>query len=189
MPGAQRVSTDEPETAKALEADGFRAVWDIWQMGIDLDAEPPAPAWPDGVSVRTFAEGDARAVKALLDDAYGSDDPLYDPMAYADWHAFMLTDASFDPDVWFIAEEGGDPVAAALNWKDGFVKDLVVSPRRRRLGLGKALMLHTFAEFRRRGVARVTLKTDSRNPTQAFRLYEHLGMRVERVWTVYEKRS
>jgi ribosomal protein S18 acetylase RimI-like enzyme len=107
---------------------------------------------------------------------------------FDDWRAFMLGDPSYDPDVWFLAVAGDRVVGAALNWKGGYVKDLVVHPQWRGPGLGKALMLQTFREFARRGVPRVTLKTDSNNPTQAWRLYERLGMRIERTYEVFEKR-
>jgi ribosomal protein S18 acetylase RimI-like enzyme len=79
-------------------------------------------------------------------------------------------------------------VGAVLNWQEGYVKDLAVHPHRRGRGLGKALMLQTFAEFARRGIPRVTLKTDSINPTQAWKLYARLGMETERTYEVFEKR-
>jgi ribosomal protein S18 acetylase RimI-like enzyme len=49
-------------------------------------------------------------------------------------------------------------------------------------------MRQTFRAFRDRGVPRATLKVVSNNPTQAWRLYEGLGMRRERVYEVFEKR-
>ena len=49
-------------------------------------------------------------------------------------------------------------------------------------------MQQTFSEFARRGVPRITLKTDSINPTDAWRLYERLGMKVERTYEVFEKK-
>jgi ribosomal protein S18 acetylase RimI-like enzyme len=48
-------------------------------------------------------------------------------------------------------------------------------------------MEQTIAEFARRGIERVTLKTDSINPTEAWRLYERLGMRKERTYEVFQK--
>jgi mycothiol synthase len=54
-------------------------------------------------------------------------------------------------------------------------------------GLGRALLLHTFGEFRRRGVNRITLGVDSENPTGATKLYESVGMRVELEDAVFEK--
>jgi ribosomal protein S18 acetylase RimI-like enzyme len=81
----------------------------------------------------------------------------------------MLGDPSFDAQAWFLTFEGDRLVGAVLNWKEGYVKDLVVHPDSRGRGLGKGLMLQTFGEFARRGVSRITLKTDSINPTQAWR--------------------
>lgn len=179
--------TLEPAAAPFAAANGYEKVSEVWLMGVDLPTELPPPAWPDDVLVRTFREEDARGLKELLDLAY-SEEPDHVPRSFEDWRAFMLTDPSFDPEAWFLAFGGGGMVGAVLNWKEGYVKDLVVHPDRRRCGLGKALMLQTFAEFARRGIPRVTLKTDSINPTQAWKLYECLGMETERTYEVFKKR-
>ena len=112
----------------------------------------------------------------------------HQPAAFENWRRFMLEDPMFDPEAWFLAVSEGQIVAAALNWDEGFVKDLVVHPDWRGRGLGKALMLQTFGEFSRRGLPRVTLKTDSNNPTSAWRLYERVGMKTERTYEIFEKR-
>jgi len=179
--------TLEPAAAPFAAANGYEKVSEVWLMGVDLPTELPPPAWPDDVLVRTFREEDAHGLKELLDRAY-SEEPDHVPLSFEDWRTFMLTDPSFDPEAWFLAFEGGGMVGAVLNWKEGYVKDLVVHPDRRRCGLGKALMLQTFAEFARRGIPRVTLKTDSINPTQAWKLYECLGMETERTYEVFKKR-
>ena len=187
--GVLRLSPLTLETAAApfLVRHGYRKGGEVWLMAIDLASEPAKPAWPDGFSVRTFDPVDAPAVKQLLDEAYSHGEPRYVPLPFEDWHTFMLGDPSYDPGVWFLALEGDEIVGAALNWQEGYVKDLVVSPRLRGRGLGKALMLETFAAFRGRGVARVELKTDSDNPTEAWRLYERLGMKTELTYEVFEK--
>jgi ribosomal protein S18 acetylase RimI-like enzyme len=176
-----------PAGAAFARANGYEKAWDVWLMGIDLDDSLDPPRWPDDVAVRTFRPEDAPAVKELLDVAY-AEERDHRPMSFEDWRTFMLGDPSFDASCWFLAEAEGELAAAALNWNDGFVKDLVVHPERRRRGLGEGLMRHTFREFRRRGFPRVTLKTDSVNPTEAWRLYERLGMRKERTYEIYEKK-
>ena len=50
----------------------------------------------------------------------------------------------------------------------------------RKQGLGEALLLHSFATFRKRGYTRATLGVDASSPTGATRLYERAGMRVYR---------
>jgi ribosomal protein S18 acetylase RimI-like enzyme len=166
---------------------GYEKKWEVWLMGIDLPEEIPGAHWPEGVAVRTFREEDAHEVKDLLDLAY-EDELHHHPLTFEQWRHFMLDDPMYDPDAWFLALAGDRIVGAALNWDEGYVKDLVVHPDWRGRGLGKALMLETFGEFSRRGIPRVTLKTDSNNPTDAWRLYERVGMKIERTYEVFEKR-
>jgi ribosomal protein S18 acetylase RimI-like enzyme len=179
--------TLEPAARPFAEANGYEKAWDFWLMGIDLDDSLPPPRWADDVIVRTFREEDTEEVKDLLDLAYSAE-AHHTPLPFEDWKTLMLGDPSFDPACWFIVESDGEIVAAALNWKEGYVKDLVVHPEHRRRGLGEALLWHTFREFRRRGAARVQLKTDSVNPTEAWRLYERVGMEYERTYETFEKR-
>jgi mycothiol synthase len=179
---------DEPAAAPFLESHGYVRNLEMWLMQIDLDDEQPEPSWPDGITVRTFRPEEARAVKELLDVAYAKE-PDFREEPFEDWSRFMLDDTSFEAESWFVAEaHDGSLAGAALNWKEGFVKDLVVHPAHRRRGLGEALMLHTFAHFKARGAPTVTLKTDSRNTSHAWRLYERLGMRKIRTYDVFEKR-
>ena len=157
-------------------------------MGIDLPSEIPEPEWPEGVSVRTYGgeEAEAREIKDLLDLAY-AEEFHHTPATFENWSRFMFEDPMFDPEVWFLAVAEGKIVAAALNWDEGYVKDLVVHPEWRGRGLGKALMYETFGAFKRRGLPRVTLKTDSNNPTDAWRLYERVGMAKERTYEIFQK--
>jgi len=178
--------TLEPAAAPFARANGYEKAWEFWLMGVDLPDTVPEPKWPEAVSVRTFREEDAVPLKELLDLAYAAE-PYHHPLSFEHWRRFMLEDPSFDPKAWFLAEADGGLVGAVLNWKEGFVKDLVVHPGWRGRGLGRALMEQTFAEFLRRGIDRVTLKTDSINPTDAWRLYERLGMRKERTYEVFHK--
>jgi mycothiol synthase len=177
----------EPAAAAFAAANGYAKAWEVWLMGVDLPAEVPSPEWPAGVEVRTFREDDAEAVKDLLDLAY-AEEFHHHPLSFEHWRRFMLEDPMFDPEAWFLAVADDEIVGAALNWDEGYIKDLVVHPAWRGRGLGKALVLQTFGEFSRRGLPRVTLKTDSNNPTQAWRLYERLGMKKERTYEIFEKR-
>jgi ribosomal protein S18 acetylase RimI-like enzyme len=178
--------TLEPAAAPFLRANGFEKAFEYWLMGIELPGNVPEPVWPDGLRVRPFRPEEARELWSLLDVAYVDEEDPFPP--FDDWSGFMLGDPSFEPESWFLVEAAdGRLVAAALNWTDAYVKDLAVHPKWRRRGLGTALLRHTFRHFVGRGHDRVTLKTDSINPTQAWRLYERLGMRKERTYEVFEK--
>lgn len=197
---AEAAATAEPTLLMALKSDppgaafaranGYHKAWDVWLMGIDLPEEIPEPKWPEGVSVRTYGgeEAEAREIKDLLDLAY-AEEFHHQPATFEHWSRFMFEDPMFDPKVWFLAVADGKIVGAALNWDEGYIKDLVVHPDWRGRGLGKALVYETFAEFKRRGLPRVTLKTDSNNPTDAWRLYERVGMSKERTYEIFQKGS
>ena len=140
--------------------------------------------------MRTYGgeEAEAREIKDLLDLAY-AEEFHHQPATFENWSRFMFEDPMFDPGVWFLAVADGKIVGAALNWDEGYIKDLVVHPDWRGRGLGKALVYETFGEFKRRGLPRVTLKTDSNNPTDAWRLYERVGMSKERTYEIFQKGS
>jgi mycothiol synthase len=184
---ALRLTGVSLETAAApfARANGYRLASEVWLMGVEVDAAARAPAWPDGVSVRTYADADAAELKRLLDVCYAEEGTP--PLSFEEWRTVMLADPSFDAGVWFLASAEERLVGAALCWTEGFVKDLVVHPDWRRRGLGSALMREALCAFARRGVRRVALKTDSNNPTQAWRLYARLGMHTDRTYQVFEK--
>jgi mycothiol synthase len=179
---------DEPAAGPFLTGHGYDRVYETWIMQRALEEEVPPPSWPAGLAPRTFRVEEAEQVKALLDVAY-AEEPDFTNRPFDEWKSFMLGDPSFDPESWFVVEAPeGSLAAAALSWKEGFVKDLVVHPSQRRRGLGAALLQHTFRYFQAGGAERVTLKTDSQNTSQAWRLYERLGMRKIRTLDDWIKR-
>jgi mycothiol synthase len=187
--GAPAFETIVPAAAADLAAlyrgRGWRQVREVVRMQIGVAAEPRAPRWPDGVSVRAYAGADAAAVHALLTAAFAGSAEQVPP--FARWHAWMTSDPSFDPAVWFLAEADGGLAGVCLCWVEGWVKDLAVRPDRRGCGLGEALLRHAFGEFHRRGAETVGLKVDSDNPTGAVRLYERVGMARDRTYLMFER--
>ena len=152
----------------------------MWRV---LDGDLPEPRWPEGVAVRAYVPADAVGVKALLDDAYAAWDDAYVMRTQNEWQRWMTQHDEFDPELWFLVERAGSLVACALHWKEsngrGWVKDLVVRESERGRGLAKALLHLGFRSYAARGVERVGLKVDSRNPTGALQLYERLGFVVD----------
>jgi ribosomal protein S18 acetylase RimI-like enzyme len=165
---------------RLLQRRPFQLQTDVLTMWRQLTDPEPGAAWPEDVTARTFAPDDARAVQALLDEAYRGWDSAYVPLAHEDWQRSMTGDAEFDPTVWWLAEHGGTLAGCALWWSSGWLKDLVVRESERGRGLGTALVREGLAEFARRGVSRIGLKVDAANPTGAVRLYEGLGFVADR---------
>ncbi len=166
---------------------GYATERRVLRMEIELGAEPKPPRWPDGIAVRTYEDADGVAVHALLDEAYLGWDEAYVPVPHEDWLVWMTGHESFDPACWFLAEADGGLAGVVLNWKEGWVKDLAVRLEWRRRGVGEALLRHTFRKLYGRGVRRVGLKVDSDNTSGAPRLYERVGMAVDRRYPIFTK--
>ena len=174
-------------TARLLERRGFSLQTDVLAMWRRLSANEEPPRWPDGIAARTFEPADAAAVHALLDEAYRGWDTTYVPLAHEDWVTSMTGDVEFDATTWWLAERDSVLAGCALWWSSGWLKDVVVRESERGRGLGAALISQGFIEFARRGIRRVGLKVDARNPTGAPRLYERLGFTTEgreQIWAL-----
>jgi ribosomal protein S18 acetylase RimI-like enzyme len=186
-PATATARRDEKAAAPFLVAHGYAPVAETWLMQVELRDVTAEPRWPDGYEVRTFDLADAEAVKNLLDAAYANE-PGFRERPFEEWRRLMIEFSAFAPENWFVVEaRDGSLAAAALNWEGGFLKDLVVHPDQQGRGLGKALLLHTLAHFRALGEPRLTLKTDSSNTSQAWRFYEHMGLRKAQTYDDYLK--
>jgi mycothiol synthase len=186
----QVITTGETGARRLLEKRGYEPVRTYWRMTMPLTDSPPAPAWPEGVVVRTFdQERDTRAVYALVQDAFG-DNERHTAESFEEWQAFMIDRDAFEPGLWFIAESGREIVGCVLcpNYEDeGWIRQLAVSRDWRRRGLGTALLRQAMSEFHRRGRRELGLVVDSWNRTGAKELYERAGMTVTREHVRLEK--
>jgi mycothiol synthase len=169
---------------------GYREVRRFYDMAIELDAEPPPPAVPDGLTLEVFADADARAFYEALNEAF-QDHWEHHQIPFDRWWEEKLRGPGFDPSLWFVVRDGDEVAAAIRNDADrnggGYVAAVGVRRRWRGRGLGRALLLRTFAEFHRRGTRRVTLGVDAESPTGATALYDRVGMHVESEMVVFEK--
>ncbi len=173
-----------------LESCGFHEARRHYEMAIDLDAEPPPPVMPDGLATETFQTDDARAFHAASSESF-AEEWGHTAMEFEAWWEMRSKDPAFDPSLWFLVRDGGEVAAVARceggRHGGGYVGMLGVRKPWRRRGLGKALLLHAFREFRNRGFERATLGVDAENPTGATRLYESVGMKVESMFVTFEK--
>jgi ribosomal protein S18 acetylase RimI-like enzyme len=177
---------------RALEARGFAVVRHSQRMEIDLSEAIPAPAWPSGIECRTFRPGNERTFYDVYAESFkDSWEPVDE--SYETWAHWLLEGPAFTPELWFLAFEADEPAGVAIchphHTADdlGWVRILGVRRRWRRQGLGRALLLQAFAAFRERGFARAGLGVDAESVTGANRLYEQAGMRVSKLFDIYEK--
>ena len=186
-------SIDETLSA-AYDRAGYRIVRHSFQMRVDLPEEIEEPSWPSGISVRRFDAGadEERMYEATMDAFADHWDFHRTPIE--EWRLGVERE-NFDPTLWWIAEDGEEVAGVCQNWWHfsgdktfGWIGTLGVRRPWRRRGLARALLLHSFADFKRRGATRVGLGVDAENTTGAVRLYESVGMHVVRRNDTWEKR-
>jgi mycothiol synthase len=169
---------------------GYREVRRFYEMTIELDGPPPAPVLPDDLTIETFDEASLREFHEALDESFQDHWEHHSP-PLEEWWQEKRNAPDFDPTLWFLIRDGAEVAAVVRNEPNrregGMVAAIGVRRPWRGRGLGRALLLHTFGEFRRRGVNRITLGVDSENPTGATKLYESVGMRIELEDAVFEK--
>ena len=174
---------------------GFHPVRHFLAMQLDLDAPPPAPVWPDGVTCRSPGHDELAVVWEVHQRAF-ADLPTSVPADLPDWREERVgRDPAFDPSLWFLAEADGAPIGVCLargatpeHAEVGDVRDLGVVPEWRRRGVAMALLRTALAAFRERGLTGAALEVDDVTLGGAVRLYRAAGMRVSRRTDVLELR-
>jgi mycothiol synthase len=177
-----------------LQSRGYQLHRYSLRMSADLEAERPEPEWPEGISVRTFSgEEDERPAYDLQQETFADQGEEHVAEPFEDWRHWMLREP-FDPGLWFFAMDGDQLAGVSLcrgehggDESFGWVSVLGVRKPWRGRGLGSALLLHSFRELRARGKKRVGLGVRADNATGAVRLYERVGMTVERRIVWYSK--
>jgi len=175
---------DDEVLLAELRRRGYEFVRHFFEMEIELSDEPGAPVWPEGLTVRTFSHEDARAIFEADMEAFEDHWDSFH-VSFDEWSAYFLGSSEFDPELWFLAEDGDQLAGYALcsnkgGEAEGAVSVLGVRRPWRRRGVGTALLLTAFHEFRRRGRRKAGLMVDGENLTGAVRLYERAGMHVAR---------
>lgn len=140
-----------------------------------MSDEPPAPVWPEGITVRTFIPGqDDRAVFETIEEAFEA--------PFEHWDEIYTYREDFDPTMWHLALAGDKVVGAllcvpvpAMGWVD------MLGVRRpwRKKGLGMALLLQAFRDLYRRGLRQIALSVGAQNATGAQKLYERRNARCQ----------
>ncbi|HJR79545.1 MAG TPA: GNAT family N-acetyltransferase [Anaerolineales bacterium] len=196
---APRVGTyRKAEKPKRLFAEmGYHLIRSSYNMLIEIDGPVPEPAFPEGITLRTYnAKTDAaaayRAVEDSFRDHFGFVKQPFEEALKRFRH--FWEDEGSDPTLMFLAMDGDEIAGINLcrphafdDPEMGFVGTLGVRRPWRKRGLGLALLRHSFNEFYRRGKRKVGLGVDAQNLTGALRLYESAGMRIHRVFDLYEK--
>jgi ribosomal protein S18 acetylase RimI-like enzyme len=172
-----------------LEGAGYEAVRTVYVMSIELDDPPPAPVFPEGLSVREFVPGqDERAVFDTAEDAFR--DHWGRPPGTFGRFLNLTREPSWNPALWHLAEDDEGVQAVCLSKivaGEGHIDSVGVRRTWRRRGVGLALLHLAFGALYERGVRKIDLSVDAESATGAPRVYGRAGMQVSQSYTVYEK--
>jgi mycothiol synthase len=192
--GSLGVWAHESDTRRIelYERRGYERVRAFLRLDRDLGPAVEDPVWPAGITVRGFVRGrDEAPVHAAGEEAF-RDHFRPAEMNLEEWTEFRFARDDLDDGLWFVAWDGDEVAGAVLSFETpvgGYVDELFVRRPWRGRGLGRALLLLSCAELRRRGLPLAYLGVDSENPTGAMHLYASAGFRSLRGPTfVYEKR-
>jgi len=169
---------------------GFAPVRHHWRMEIRLKEAPPAPNFPAGVELRPFdKEAHAHLVWQAENDSFSEHWGLH-VRSFEHWSRVRFESSEFDPALWLVVWDGDEIAGFSQNrfrMGIGWISVLGVRRPWRKLGLGQALLQHSFGEFYRRGMSTIGLGVDASNSTGATRLYERVGMYVATEFVTFEK--
>lgn len=133
---------------------------------------------PEAIELRAFSfDEDWQAVRAL----WSRSGPGVQ-FSRSDEPAEILKKLRRDPDLFLVAEQGGQVVGAVMGGYDGrrgLVYHLAVAPEVRRLGIGKALMAELETRLREKGCLKSYLLVTSDNA-------DVLAFYRELVWEVMD---
>ena len=188
-----QISEKNNTLLQLFAANGYKSNLSFLIMELALNEAPAVPQLPADITIRPFVKDQDELVTYQTDEEASTDKGYHDPLSYEGWVKRMGMDSeSFDPSLWFLACKGNEVAGVALNVfastsNTGWVDHLSVRQPWRKRGIGKALLLHSFGEFHRRGVTNVKLSVDSKSLTNAPKLYESVGMQTVQQYHIYRK--
>lgn len=148
-----------------LEEAGYRIKKYIFNMHKDLSGAQLDSELPQGFSIRTTISGqDEPAIHALMQEAF--DWRERERQSFEDWKKFMIHPDTFIADLWFLAVKDSEIIGTCLCFKQsniGWIRQLAVKKPYRKLGIGSALLQHSFKTFRALGLSKAGLAVESVN--------------------------
>jgi ribosomal protein S18 acetylase RimI-like enzyme len=183
---------EDAATVAALRRQGWQHHLSQFELLRDV-AGLTDPRWPDGVEVSSIgAHGDETAETAevhrlIYEEARWTDVPGHGARDLAEWRGLFLPE-DVDRGQQVLARRDGRLVGAALGktFSDGtgWVAQVAVAPDLRGSGLGSALIAEAFGRRVAAGARRLGLGVSAAN-ADALRLYQRLGLEIDREWMAF----
>lgn len=194
----QSTYAGQTDAIELLKENGYQYVRSSYRMLVDLDDYCPLPQTPEGISLRPIqnTEADLRAALWVDHQAFighwGHIEEDFEEYV-ARFKQRLKIRPQIDLSACWVAVAGETLVGLSICslWTEedadkGWVNILGVLKPWRKRGVGRALLLESFAELKRRGRKRAGLFVDAGN-RGALNLYFQAGMRVEQESQIFEK--
>jgi mycothiol synthase len=179
-----------------IRGEGYEPVTYYLEMAHDLEHIPEAPM-PEGLEVRPARPEHFRAIWEAKVEAFrghwGTPERTEE-----DYQRFLGDPIVMQPELWKVAWDG-DEVAGqvmgfinhaeieALDRKRGWTEYISVRRPWRRRGLARSLLAQTLHALKEAGMTEAALEVHLENPNDPLRLYESVGFRVSKRYTMCRK--
>jgi mycothiol synthase len=183
-------TTQDEAAGRLLVTREYRWARRFWHMEVEVESGLQATMPPAGIQLRRLdPQSDLPSAHRILEKAF-EDHWNYSPTPYEEFLDNNVDRDDFDPSLWIIALDAGEPVGVlggGAHTDRGWIRELGVLRTYRARGIATAMLRESFAEFARRGLPRVRLNVDADNLTGAVSLYERVGMRVVASYDLWER--
>jgi mycothiol synthase len=185
------------DAIELFEQSGFEFQFSEEVMGRDLRVPMPEYPLPAGMSFHTWRPDNAGEFFLVYDDAFRTRPGAH--LSEPAWrhHFTDEDDPEFRPGLSLLVTDGDEPIAYAVCHSDvvgdgetaaeAWITQTGVRTAWRRRGIASALLVEAMRRFVAAGHSRAMLSVNVNNP-QARRLYERLGFKLERRFTMYYKK-
>ncbi len=191
------VRDTQADRISLLEQRGFKPIRYFYRMKRALAQPIPAPALPDGLSLRTYSADVDQALFEAYNESF-RDHWSFEPVTREDWEMFFIGNSGFRPDNTLLVLAGDQVAAFSINYeraednaRTGLNAAVVgqLGTRRawRKRGLATALLCESMRRFQAAGFDWAMLGVDAENPTGALGLYERLGFVQAKRMIVYAR--
>jgi ribosomal protein S18 acetylase RimI-like enzyme len=178
------LAPEDVARAAPLARNGFSHTTGLWYLRHYLDLPAELLGEPERLSFESYAAGDSAEFAATLGRSYAwsQDFPEINGARTVEEALAGHRATGFDPERWWLARAGGEPVGVLLvcpagedgGWEVAYVG---VVPEQRRRGYGRELLRKALFEAKVAGQTFITLSVDARN-LPARELYRRLGFEL-----------
>lgn len=186
----------EKSTTAMLEKAGYQPVRYEFNMSRPISDPLPDAPMPSGLEVRPVQPEHIRPIWDAMQEAFRDHWGFAEEgeEIYQAWQG----QRSFQPAIWKVAWDGDQVAGMVLNLINesenaeyqrlrGYTEGISVRRPWRKKGLARSLIVQSIQMFKDMGMAETALGVDSQNLSGALRLYQGVGYRQTKQFTIYRK--